>query len=198
MGSVKDRRLLERMRSQTDASLIGAGTLRQSNPEIRCLDGALPENRIRAILTNSGDIPVAGKKIFAHGPQPYIFTSNEKKKIIEGKLSGQATIIGVTKQNGQLNVQEVILELKKMGVKALLVEGGAALNYSCLSQDIVDEMYITITPYISGDSSLVSLVEGPKALGNPFKGLELIECEKSDTTDELFLHYKVKNRHKNG
>ena len=198
MGSVKDRRFLESMRAKTDASLIGAGTLRQSDPEMRILDGVLPENRIRAIITDSGDIPVEGKKIYDHSPKPYIFTNTKSMNVLEDKLSGRARVIGIEKKGEQLPIQKVIQEFKNLGVNTLLVEGGASLNYTCLSQGVIDAMYITLTPYISGDSSAVSLAAGASPLGSPFIGLDLIRCEKSTTTDEIFLHYKVKNRKTNG
>jgi riboflavin biosynthesis pyrimidine reductase len=198
MGSIRDRKFLEKKRSETDASLMGAGTLRQSDPEMRCLDGILPENRIRAIITYSGAIPVDGKKIFSHGPSPYIFTNANKVNVLEDTLSGRAKVFGVEEKDGELPVQMIIHELENLGVRSLLVEGGATLNYSCLSQGVIDELYITLTPFISGDSSAVSLAEGAIPLGSPFIGLDLISCEKSSTTDELFLHYKIKNRRKNG
>ena len=114
MGSTKDRRFLESMRSDTDASLIGAGTLRQSDPEMRCIDGLIPENRIRAIVSDSGDIPIVGKKIFSNGPQPFVFTNLKKVNALEERLSGRAKIFGVKKKGEHLDVQDLIKKLEDL------------------------------------------------------------------------------------
>ena len=59
LGSVRDRRFLEKMRDSTDASLMGSGTLRRENPEMRGTAG-LSKHRLRVFITQSGDIPVDG------------------------------------------------------------------------------------------------------------------------------------------
>ena len=197
MGSMLDRRFLEKARQDTCASLMGAETFRGDDPEMRVLNGKLPAQRIRAIISASGDIVMPEKKLFQSGPNPYIFVSNQKKNQVERLLASKANIIGVPSSGKFLSLPHVIEVLQSLGVKSLLVEGGAALNYSCLQQGIVDELLLTLTPYISGDKNAVSLAEGPEPLGNPFVAMELLHCHPA-TTGELFLHYKVNKEAWNG
>ncbi|MEA1991363.1 MAG: hypothetical protein U9N58_04090, partial [Thermodesulfobacteriota bacterium] len=63
IGSPRDRRHLEDMRMMTDASLLGAGTLREGDPEMRGTGGIIPKNRIRAIIPMSGKIPIKGQRL---------------------------------------------------------------------------------------------------------------------------------------
>jgi len=192
-GSAADRLRLEYLRIRTDASLMGAGTLRQADPEMRGVGGQIPPARIRAIISRSGRIPFTGKKIFSHEPKPVVFTSVRHVTYLQERLAAKGQVVGVGEIANDLDLREVLAELEKRGVRSLLVEGGAILNYSCLRQQIVDEIFLTVTPHISGDRTAPGLADGPEPLGSPFFGLELLSCEAMHT-GELFLHYKVLDR----
>ena len=90
---------------------------------------------------------------------------------------------------GGLSLQGAIDFLVERGVESLLIEGGAQLNYSALAQGLVDEILLTIMPFISGDKNAPAFADGPKCLGDPFLEFELLSCE-TVSTGELFLHYR--------
>jgi len=190
-GSPVDRGFLEKMRAATDASLLGAETLRQGDPEMRGPEGHLPPQRIRAFVTCSGDIPVAGKKIFAQGPPPLIFTSEAAAAGLQYRLGSLAQVVSLpTMSGGMLSLATALAHLAKLGAASVLVEGGGGLNYACLRQGVVDEILLTLTPKISGDHGAASLCGGPGPLGEPFLPLVLVSCEAA-TTGEVFLRYRV-------
>jgi len=193
MGSLEDRALLEQLRDQTDASLIGAGTLRTENPEMRGAGGILSEERIRAVISASGDVPVVGKKMFSHGPMPLVFTSEKRVAALTDKLGGVAKVLAVGESSCGLSVKEVIADLAQRGARSVLIEGGGHLNYAALAEGVVDEIYFTITPFLSGDQAASSLVDGSKSLGNPFLNLHLLSSKQS-AYGEMFLHYQVVRR----
>lgn len=192
MGSAEDRALLEQLRDRTCASLIGAGTLRAEDPEMRGTDGILPVGRIRSVVCGSGQMPQT-KKIFHIGPPPLIFTGHDRVVGLTDALSGLAEVKGITASKGALSMSEIITELARRGVKSLLIEGGGGLNHAALAQGVVDEVYFTITPFLSGDQQAVSLAHGLKPLGNPFLPLTLLSCRQS-AVGELFLHYRIARR----
>ena len=51
-------------------------------------------------------------------------------------------------------------KISDLSVKSLLLEGGGTLNWSFLKDDLVDEIRLTIAPWIVGGKNAVSLVEG--------------------------------------
>ena len=59
-----------------------------------------------------------------------------------------------------VDVVKLLKILQKKGMKKILLEGGGTLNWSFLKRGLVDELIITITPYILGGSDSVTLVEG--------------------------------------
>ncbi len=190
-GSLLDRRRLEDLRDKTHASIMGANTLRLENPEMRGTNGILPPDRIRSIISQGGSIPMEGKKLFKHGPKPVVFTSKDNFFAVQDKLKGEAQVISLPQGPYGLSLQAAIDFLAEKGVESLLIEGGAQLNYSALAQGLVDEILLTIMPFISGEQNGPAIADGPKYLGNPFLELELLSCE-SVSTGEVFLHYRVK------
>jgi len=191
VGSPVDRRLLETMRATTDASLLGAATLRQGDPEMLGLDGHLPPQRIRAFITESGNIPVAGKKVFVQGPPPLIFTGEAAAAGLRHRLGSLAQVVALpVAATGWLSLAAALVHLAELGAASLLVEGGGGLNYACLRQGVVDEILLTLTPKLSGDQGAASLCGGPGPLGEPFLPLTLVSCE-AEATGEVFLRYRV-------
>jgi 2,5-diamino-6-(ribosylamino)-4(3H)-pyrimidinone 5'-phosphate reductase len=81
--------------------------------------------------------------------------------------------------------------LKKLGkrkIKTILLEGGGTVNWEFVKNNLVDEFFITITPYILGGKNSISLINGkgfdkikksPKLKLNGIKRLE----------NDLVLHY---------
>jgi riboflavin biosynthesis pyrimidine reductase len=190
-GSPVDRRLLENMRQATDASLLGAETLRLGDPEMLGPDGRFLSKRIRAIITESGDIPVAGRKIFQQGVPPLVFTGAAAAAGLRHRLGALAQVVVLpAAPGGGLSLTAALAHLGKLGAASLLIEGGGRLNYACVQQGIVEEILLTLTPKLSGDRGAPSLCGGPGPLGEPFLPLTLVSCEAS-ATGEIFLKYRV-------
>ena len=190
-GSPVDRGFLEKMRAATDASLLGAETLRQGDPEMRGPGGHLLPQRIRGFITASGDIPVAGRKIFQQGPPPLIFTGEAAVAGLRDRLGTLAQVVALPADIvGGLSLVAAFAHLAELGVASVLVEGGGRLNYACLQQGVVDEILLTLTPKISGDQGAASVCGGLGPLGEPFLSLILVSCEAAET-GEVFLKYRV-------
>lgn len=192
LGSVQDRRLLQRLRAETDASIIGAGTARSDDPELALADGVLPEGRERIVVSSSGDIDT-GKKLFRRGPKPVIVTDLRLAAELRRRLHGQAKVCGVPSAEGTLPVSGILHQLERLGIRSLLIEGGGRLNGSFLAADAVDELYVTMVPMLAVNASLPRIVTPPRretALQLP---LQLCSCRVEEGTGELFLRYRRTN-----
>jgi len=80
--------------------------------------------------------------------------------------------------------------MPSMGVRHLLLEGGGELNFSMLEADLVDEVYLTICPYLFGGRDAPSPVDGA---GFPRKHVRklVLKSHRAGTHGELFLRYAV-------
>jgi len=193
IGSPQDRALLEQARARTDASLMGAETLRRWDPEMRGPGGVLPAGRIRAIISGSGSLPVRGKKLFSSGPPPLVFTSAVAAESLARSLGDLARVVALPRGPGGLSLAAALDHLAGLGVENLLVEGGGRLNYSCFQEGLVDELLITLAPKLSGDEGAPLFCAGRGGLGDPFLGLELVSCEVGGS-GELFVRYRVRKK----
>ncbi|MFZ5765477.1 MAG: RibD family protein [Thermodesulfobacteriota bacterium] len=189
-GSASDRRFLETMRDATDASLMGANTLRRENPEMRGSGGGFGR-RLRGVITLSGDLPLLGKKLFVHGPKPLIFCGKSRQDTLRSRLGERAEVIALPPGENGLSIAAALGEFERRGARAILIEGGSQLNYWALREKVVDEILLTITPRLSGWQSAPSLAAGPAALGSPFLSLELVSCRQEEG-GELFTRYRVR------
>lgn len=145
ISSSRSRSEVHLLRSQVDAVLVGAGTVRADNPKlnVRIVEGRNPR---KIILNKSGKLP----------PESYVFTDNtilvtapaampeEKKK--------QFTNIGVhlLEDNGP-ELAPLLRSFATMGLASLLVEGGAEIFGAFVEQGLVDEFLIYVAPVILGD-----------------------------------------------
>lgn len=189
VGSSLDRRRLEEARDSTEVSLLGANTLRTGDPEMRGTGGRLRQDRTRAIISMSGAVPMKGKKLFQHGPKPIIFTSADNRVTLQEKLRDTAEVVAVPPGAHGLSLQAVIDFFEKRKARSLLIEGGGRLNFSALAQGVVDEILLTVMPFISGDRNAPAFVDGPESIGDSFREFDLISCEPV-STGEVFLHYR--------
>ncbi len=193
-GSSADRIFLEKARERTGATLLGAESLRAGDPEFRIPGGKIPENRIRAVITRSGNIPLE-RSLFIRGPMPVIFCLAGLAREMKNRFLNRARIKGLPETaSGMLSLSHALKYMEKRGAQSCLIEGGGRLNYEALQQDIVDEILVTMAPRIIGKDSESSLVSGPSELGAPFLDLELVSCRPELDTGEVFLHYRVKRR----
>ncbi len=191
-GSQKDRHHLERWRHRTDATLLGAGSLREGDPKLEVPFGKVPQRRVRALITMSGDIPT-NKSIFGSGPKPFIFCSKKEEENLKRRFSDMAHLFPVDLlAPRELDLTRVCHILEEHGVKRLLIEGGGTLNFYALKQKIADELIVTIAPKLLTSNRGIRLVQGECDLGHPFMNLELISCKTHLETGELFLRYRIK------
>ena len=189
LAGQRDRCLLEKMRDETGASLLGAATLRDADLEMSGSAG-VDGNRFRGIMTTSGRIPVSGKKLFQGNSKPIIFTGGGECAGLRQRLAGLAHVVGLDPGPAGLSVGGALDFFAGKGVDSVLIEGGGVLNYGAFLEGVVDELAVTIVPRLSGDRHASLLIDGERPLGVPFLELELISCEAAPN-GEIFTRYRV-------
>ncbi|MFP3228112.1 MAG: dihydrofolate reductase family protein [Caldisphaera sp.] len=144
----EDFKLQHYLRSINDAVMIGANTAIVDNPSltVRLVEGSSPYR----IVVDSKLIITPSLKIFSDPKRSIIITSNDSdpKKLKEFEITG-VKIIKVERNKG-LDMETALRKLYEFGIKKLMVEGGGHLNYSLLFKGLVDEIWITISPYAFG------------------------------------------------
>jgi riboflavin-specific deaminase-like protein len=188
IGGDADLQHLLDLRTRADAVLIGTGTLRaegyarlvrSEERRRRRRSEGLTEDPLAVILSRRFDVPWdAG--LFEAPEQPVlVYTSAD---------AGEPPPVAAPVEVVRLPVPgltEMLADLHARGIRNLLSEGGPTMHGALWAAGVVDELYLTIAPLLTGDADEPNIVEGgrlPEAAE-----LELLECERVGS--ELFLRY---------
>jgi diaminohydroxyphosphoribosylaminopyrimidine deaminase/5-amino-6-(5-phosphoribosylamino)uracil reductase len=124
-----------RLRSRSDAVLVGAGTVRADDP---ALTVRLPENDRDAVTVDQ---------------QPL--------RVVLGHAPGDAKVLPAVELQGDLG--EVLDELGRRGIIQLLVEGGPTVAHAFHAAGLVDRYVLYLTPALFGGDDALPLFSGPGA-----------------------------------
>jgi riboflavin-specific deaminase-like protein len=188
IGGEADLELLLELRGRADAVLIGTGTLRaegydrllkRQERRQRRVAAGLAADPLAVILTRRFDVPwEAG--LFQASEQPVL--------VYTGVDAGEPPDVPAPVEVVRLQVPaltEMLRDLRARGVRTLLSEGGPTMHGALWAAGVVDELYLTIAPLLTGDADEPNIVEGgrlPEAAS-----LELLSVDRAGS--ELFLRY---------
>ena len=181
LSSKEDKIRLPKLRSKVDAILIGKNTLLQDNPllTVRHTKG---KNPIRIILDSKGTIPISSKIIKTSNKIPTIIVVS--KKITDTnllKLKKLPIEIIVAGENS-VNLKLLMKKLSTKNIKTILVEGGGTVNWEFIKNNIFNELFVTLSPYLVGGTDATSFVEGKgfaKIINSPKLKLKSIKRLKN-------------------
>ncbi|MFW9826326.1 MAG: 2,5-diamino-6-(ribosylamino)-4(3H)-pyrimidinone 5'-phosphate reductase [Candidatus Thorarchaeota archaeon] len=184
-----DWKEVHKLRSQVDAIMVGKATILKDNPKLH-IKYYEHEGYYR-IIADSNLLTPLDSNVVTFKPElyPTIICATEKasKDRIEQFQAKNVKIIQVG--NHQVNLKKLLFILFNLGIKTILLEGGGNLNWSFIKEDLVDEMRLTIAPWIIGGKNAISLVEG---LGfgkiNQAPKYHLLDVKKRD--NYVILRYK--------
>ena len=194
-GSDIDKNHLEKQISLVDSVIFGAGTLRAygtnltvKNPEL--LAARKQQNKssqpINIVVSASGKI--ADNLRFFSQPVPHwLITTEQGTRNNTSNFEKVLTFSALEK--GKIDLVAAFKRLKEIGLNNVAILGGGELVASCLEQNLIDEFWLTICPYILGGKNAPTPVEGKGFLSKHSQKLELLSLEQIE--QEIFLHYKV-------
>ncbi len=188
IGSDTDTEMLVRLRTRFDAVMIGAGTMRAErygqmagNPEQRQRREriGLSPDPLMAIISGRLDLPWDAP-LFAEGGRVLVFTASEAEP------PETAADVQVVRHEGSVDLDAALRHLREEhDVRALLCEGGPHLHAQLWAAGLVDELFLTTAPRMTG-------AEAPRILeGQPLPDtaeLELVWLLEQD--GELFARYR--------
>jgi diaminohydroxyphosphoribosylaminopyrimidine deaminase / 5-amino-6-(5-phosphoribosylamino)uracil reductase len=146
------RRLVHQIRDEVDAIMVGIGTVLRDDPSLTTrLSERQGHDPIRVILDSRGRISLEAKVLNLDSPAQTIVavTSQAPQEKID-KLEERAEVLVIPEQDGRIDLQALMLELGKMEIMSVLLEGGAEVNASALKAGIVDKAMVFIAPRLIG------------------------------------------------
>jgi len=143
---------VHKLRSEYDAVLVGAGTIKSDDPllTVRDVKGRDP---IRIIVDGRLSIPLKSKILNSRNPQKtWIFTSTsaDEKKIKILSQKGIKIFEMNSSVKNKLNLKSILKTLAKNKITSILIEGGANIFTQFLQKEYYDEISILQAPIILG------------------------------------------------
>ena len=201
--SREDRMHLLHQRAKADAVVIGHNTLKADNVRLGLPKGELQEARlqrgltaapIRVVVSSNGRID-SSLKIFQSDISPIlIFSTTRMPRAFQKKLREKATLHLSEEKSVDLAwmLEQLRVEYK---VKSVSLEGGAELFRSFLEQDLVDQLNLTIAPFLFGGRDAPTLTGRRKEFLPASVRWKLREMRT--VGEECFLTYRILRPKKN-
>jgi riboflavin-specific deaminase-like protein len=188
-----DREIFHGLREHVDAILVGTGTLRTErygrmirDPERRQRRAAsgLAPDPIACVFSRSGDIPTSIPLFDDPSSRIVVFTPSA---LDTSGLGAQVEVVRLGPD--ELTLTTMMRRLRSAyDVRSLLCEGGPTLFGALLQEDLVDELFISLAPKLTGGGTAPAITSGP----------ELAELRRLDLRwalelgNSLYLRYAIR------
>ena len=133
------------IRYQSDAILVGLGTILSDNPQLTTrLPGLYERSPVRVVLDANLRIPLSLSVVSTVGDVPtWIFCSKKASDVAEDFLTQKGCkVFRVDDTQGRLDLDEIMKILAGQGITRLMVEGGPTVASSFAAADMVDEFVL--------------------------------------------------------
>lgn len=163
---------LHSIRAQVDGIMVGCETVRTDDPSltVRYVEG---KNPVRIIPCSTANVPL-NANIFSNDASTIIVTTKRapEERIEKIKNLGAEIIFA---GEDLVDFDILLPMLYERGIKKLMVEGGASINWELMRKNYIDEIKIIHLPIIVGGENVPTLVggEGFKSLKKVLK-LEIL------------------------
>ena len=200
IGGPADRELFHHLRTQADAVMVGAGTLRAERYGRIVREPALREKRehegldadplacvVSASLEELAELPL----LAASAQRVAVLTASSdelppREARVEYVRDRPAEVGG-----GRVDLPAALGRLRaEWGVRSILCEGGPTLNAGLFRAGLVDELFLSVAPKVAGGANALTIVAG-EALPEP---LELDLVWLLEHRGELFQRWRVGGR----
>lgn len=176
--SVEARTHVQELRHESDAIMVGVGTIIADDPLLTDRTGR-PRRRplMRAVLDSRLRLPLDSRLVKTVKDDVLVFCSfaeEKKKRALEERgirveqvplachpITQRARALGTPgSSDGRPDLKVVAARLGQMEITSLLIEGGALVNWAALAAGVVDKVFLYYAPKILAGSGSVPFAGG--------------------------------------
>jgi riboflavin biosynthesis pyrimidine reductase len=165
LGGPQDLEMLRALRRRADALIVGPGTV--------AAEGYGPLPCPAVLVSRSFELPWAAGLFAAPGQRVLLYTR------ADGSVPDLPADVEIVPED---DLRAVLADLRTRGIERLLCEGGPTINRALLDAGLLDELFLTLSPVVSGEGPPI-VADGPSA------PLTLRSVATAD--GDLYLRYSV-------
>ncbi len=150
------------MRAQSDAIMVGIGTVLADDPLLTCrLSGMERDSPVRIVLDSKLRLPPGSRLVrTAHEVPVWAMAGEHAPRAEEEALQAEGIVVlRAPESPAGLDISAVLNAVAGRGITRLMVEGGPTLAASLLTADLVDEAVLFQSPKVVGSDG-VDAIEG--------------------------------------
>lgn len=155
--SAEARADVHRVRAESDAVLVGSGTVRADDPQLAVRGRPDARQPLRVVVDTTATAIRPDARVLDEAAPTLVAVADDLPPGATAHLDGKARILRVPRSpTGGLRLDALLTALHDRGVVRLLVEGGPTLAGALLRAGLVDRVLGYLAPALLGD--------GPAAL----------------------------------
>ena len=193
---------VDAVRASCDAIMVGAATVRIDNPRLlvrsharreeRAAQG-LPASPMKVTVTRRAELDARAAFFTVGDAEKIVFCASPRVAHARERLGRVATVV----DGGEtVEMRKLTTDLAARGVERLMVEGGGTVHTQFLTEDIVDELQLTVAPVFVGDSEAPRFVRDGSFPWNAGRRAALVDVRKIG--DLVLLRYALSSRFQEG
>ncbi len=186
---------VEVVRTECDAILIGAETLRRDNPRLiiksperlaaRAAAGKTAHLQ-KIVVTGSGNLDPAAR--FWHfGVEeriPLVYTTDTGAEKLRDRLGDLAVVVSL---GAAVDFGAMLDDLGGRDIDRLMIEGGTTIHTAVLAAGLADELHLAVAPLLIGQADAPRFVDPAEFPGGSRRRMKLVDVTQID--DVALLQY---------
>ncbi|UHQ95432.1 2,5-diamino-6-(ribosylamino)-4(3H)-pyrimidinone 5'-phosphate reductase [Haloterrigena alkaliphila] len=176
---------VDRLRADSDAVVVGVGTVLADDPHLTVKDESLcderlergePEQPARVVVDSRGRTPTDAAML-DDAAATYVCLSEAAPVGARMDLADHAEL--VTAGDDRVDLLRAFAALETQGLERIMVEGGGELIFSLFEAGLVDELRVFVGPKVIGGRDAPTLADG-EGFVEEFPLLNLESLERLD------------------
>jgi len=162
LSSPEDLRRVQQLRANADGILVGVGTVLKDDPSLRVHWELLgqPEGKspTRIVVDSTGRTPAGARVLDGTIPTIVATTTRSTRRF-------PPHVRTIVTGHGTVDLADLMVQLHSLGIRRLMVEGGAGILASLLREGLFDRLTVYYAPVVVGGRTAPSIAGGPDAPG---------------------------------